>query len=108
MFNPNVDVFGRDKHSDYRDDMGGVGSFTRQNRTIYVGRIHVTDDIEEVVARHFAEWGQVERVSLFQESRKVHTNGGVVRVLNTRVSHLLHIRTRQTRSLQRRQWHTRH
>ncbi|TAQ90430.1 hypothetical protein B7494_g1232 [Chlorociboria aeruginascens] len=62
LFNPNVDVFGRDKHSDYRDDMGGVGSFMRQNRTIYVGRIHVTDDIEEVVARHFAEWGQVERI----------------------------------------------
>lgn len=41
--------------------MGGVGSFTRQNRTLYIGRIHVTDDIEEVVARHFAEWGQIER-----------------------------------------------
>ncbi|KAL8900198.1 MAG: hypothetical protein Q9192_001202 [Flavoplaca navasiana] len=61
LFNPNVDCFGRDKYSDYRDDMGGVGSFLRQNRTLYVGRIHVTDDIEEVVARHFAEWGQVER-----------------------------------------------
>ena len=61
MFNPNVDCFGRDKFSDYRDDMGGVGSFTRQNRTIYIGRIHVTDDIEEIVARHFAEWGQIER-----------------------------------------------
>ncbi|KPM41245.1 Pre-mRNA-splicing factor CWC2 [Neonectria ditissima] len=61
LFNPNVDCFGRDKFSDYRDDMGGVGSFMRQNRTVYVGRIHVTDDIEEVVARHFAEWGQVER-----------------------------------------------
>lgn len=60
-FNPNVDCFGRDKHSDYRDDMGGVGSFTRQNRTLYIGRIHVTDDIEEIVARHFAEWGDVER-----------------------------------------------
>lgn len=42
--------------------MGGVGSFLRQNRTIYVGRIHVSDDIEEVVARHFAEWGQIERI----------------------------------------------
>ena len=42
--------------------MGGVGSFMRQNRTLYVGRIHVTDDIEEVVARHFAEWGQVDRM----------------------------------------------
>jgi hypothetical protein len=61
-FNPNVDCFGRDKFSDYRDDMGGVGSFLRQNRTIYVGRIHVADDIEEVVARHFAEWGQIERI----------------------------------------------
>ncbi|MCJ1373590.1 Pre-mRNA-splicing factor [Loxospora ochrophaea] len=62
LFNPNVDSFGRDKHSDYRDDMGGVGTFMRQNRTLYVGRIHVTDDIEEVVARHFAEWGQVDRI----------------------------------------------
>lgn len=61
LFNPNVDCFGRDKHSDYRDDMGGVGSFLRINRTVYIGRIHVTDDIEEIVARHFAEWGQVER-----------------------------------------------
>lgn len=66
MFNPNIDVFGRDKHSDYRHDMGGVGSFMRQNRTIYVGRIHVTDDIEEVVSRHFAEWGQVERSKTFK------------------------------------------
>lgn len=62
IFNPNVDCFGRDKFSDYRDDMGGTGSFMRINRTIYVGRIHVTDDIEEVVARHFAEWGQIERI----------------------------------------------
>ena len=42
--------------------MGGVGSFMRQNRTLYIGRIHVTDDIEEVVARHFQEWGEIERV----------------------------------------------
>lgn len=62
IFNPNVDCFGRDKFSDYRDDMGGVGSFLRQNRTLYIGRIHVSDDIEEIVARHFQEWGQIERV----------------------------------------------
>ncbi|KAK3699617.1 Pre-mRNA-splicing factor [Vermiconidia calcicola] len=62
IFPSNVDCFGRDKFSDYRDDMGGVGSFMRVNRTLYIGRIHVTDDIEEVVARHFQEWGQVERV----------------------------------------------
>ncbi|KAK3647309.1 Pre-mRNA-splicing factor [Elasticomyces elasticus] len=62
IFSENVDCFGRDKFSDYRDDMGGVGSFMRINRTLYIGRIHVTDDIEEVVARHFQEWGQVERI----------------------------------------------
>jgi hypothetical protein len=61
IFPSNIDCFGRDKHSDYRDDMGGVGSFQRQNRTLYVGRIHVTDDIEEIVARHFQEWGEIER-----------------------------------------------
>ncbi|KAF2756030.1 hypothetical protein EJ05DRAFT_478075 [Pseudovirgaria hyperparasitica] len=61
VYNPNVDCFGRDKFADYRDDMGGVGSFMRMNRTLYVGRIHVTDDIEEVVARHFQEWGQIDR-----------------------------------------------
>lgn len=62
IFPSNIDCFGRDKHSDYRDDMGGVGSFQRQNRTLYIGRIHVTDDIEEIVARHFQEWGQIERI----------------------------------------------
>ncbi|KAH8162551.1 hypothetical protein CIB48_g5706 [Xylaria polymorpha] len=62
LFNSNVDCFGRDKFSDYRDDMGGVGSFMRTNRTIYIGRIHVTDDIEEIVSRHCAEWGNLERI----------------------------------------------
>lgn len=61
IYSGNVDCFGREKHSDYRDDMGGVGSFMRQNRTLYVGRIHPTDDVEEIVARHFAEWGKIER-----------------------------------------------
>lgn len=56
--------------------MGGVGSFMRQNRTLYVGRIHVTDDIEEVVARHFAEWGQVDRT-------RVLTSRGVAFVTYT-------------------------
>lgn len=37
IYSGNVDCFGRDKHSDYRDDMGGVGTFSRQNRTLYVG-----------------------------------------------------------------------
>lgn len=62
IYSGNVDCFGREKHQDYRDDMGGVGTFSRQNRTIYIGRISATSDIEEVVARHMAEWGPVERI----------------------------------------------
>lgn len=44
--------------------MGGVGSFNRQNRTLYVGRIKETGngvETEEVVTRHFREWGTIER-----------------------------------------------
>ncbi|KAK1236379.1 Pre-mRNA-splicing factor [Marasmius sp. AFHP31] len=58
------DCFARDKFADYRDDMGGVGSFHRQNRTLYVGRIKETGtglETEEVVRRHFKEWGEIER-----------------------------------------------
>ncbi|KAF8525865.1 hypothetical protein BU17DRAFT_74283 [Hysterangium stoloniferum] len=63
------DCFARDKFSDYRDDMGGVGSFTRHNRTLYIGRIKETGDgkeTEEVVVRHFKEWGPIERVRVLQ------------------------------------------
>ena len=44
--------------------MGGVGSFQRQNRTLYVGRIKETGtgpETEEVVLRHFKEWGDIEK-----------------------------------------------
>ena len=58
------DCFARDKFADYRDDMGGVGSFQRENRTLYIGRIKETGpgpDTEEVVRRHFSEWGEIDR-----------------------------------------------
>ncbi|CCK67929.1 active spliceosome conformation promoter CWC2 KNAG_0A02400 [Huiozyma naganishii CBS 8797] len=36
---PVRDCFGREKFSQYRDDMGGVGSFNNANRTLYIGGI---------------------------------------------------------------------
>ncbi|KAG9010962.1 Pre-mRNA-splicing factor [Tulasnella sp. JGI-2019a] len=63
------DCFGRDKFADYRDDMGGVGSFSRQNRTLYIGRIKETGpghETEEVVRRHFKEWGEIEKMRVLQ------------------------------------------
>lgn len=58
------DCFAREKFSDYRDDMGGVGSFSRQNLTLYVGRIKETGnghETEAVVRRHFKDWGDIDR-----------------------------------------------
>lgn len=41
--------------------MGGVGSFTRQNRTLYVGRLKETRDSEHVLEKHFEEYGEIEK-----------------------------------------------
>lgn len=39
-----LDIFGREKHGDYRDDMGGIGSIQRVNRTLYIGKIHEEEE----------------------------------------------------------------
>ncbi|BGP14295.1 hypothetical protein JCM10213_007732 [Rhodosporidiobolus nylandii] len=59
-----LDVFGREKHAGYRDDMGGVGSFNRQNRTLYVGKVRETRNTAEVVEAHFEEFGEIERIKI--------------------------------------------
>lgn len=87
---PMHDIFGRERHRDDRDDMGGIGSFNRDSRTLYVtgfvmarrkaedmvklsgGKLrHVayTDSVdmkkmEEVFARHFGQWGSIEEISV--------------------------------------------
>ncbi|CAG8784983.1 6251_t:CDS:2, partial [Cetraspora pellucida] len=62
-----IDVFGRDKFNEYRDDMGGVGSFNRENRTLYVGYIHINPDMEEIVRKHFSEWGEIEKIKILKD-----------------------------------------
>ncbi|KAG8751644.1 Pre-mRNA-splicing factor [Ceratobasidium sp. 428] len=69
MEDSSKDCFARDKFSDYRDDMGGVGSFTRQNRTLYIGRIKETgpgSETEEIVRRHFKMWGEIVFLRVLQ------------------------------------------
>jgi len=61
------DCFGREKHADYRDDMGGVGSFNRSNRTLYIGKMQESPDkkqTEETMLRHFGEWGKIVKCTL--------------------------------------------
>jgi hypothetical protein len=54
------DVFGRGKFRLSREDMGGVGSFERPTRCIYVGNIDINDQMEPIVRNHFSEWGEIE------------------------------------------------
>lgn len=61
------DCFGREKHAEYRDDMGGVGSFNRANRTLYIGKMQESPDkkqTEETMLRHFGEWGKIVKCEL--------------------------------------------
>lgn len=36
-----IDIFGRERHMDERDDMGGVGSMMREGKVLYIGRLSV-------------------------------------------------------------------
>ncbi len=42
--------------------MGGVGTFSRENRTLYVGGVRRVKgvDLHELVVRNFVEWGELE------------------------------------------------
>lgn len=61
-----VDCFGRDRFRDHKSDMGGIGGFDRDNRTLYVGKIQCSkDDIENIVHKHFGQFGKIERCMLF-------------------------------------------
>ncbi|KAL8450799.1 hypothetical protein Emag_003087 [Eimeria magna] len=63
------DIFGRERHRDHRDDMGGAGSFNHECRTLFVGGLQV-DPLEEDGIRGlekflweaFGAWGDVQAV----------------------------------------------
>ncbi|KAK6456898.1 uncharacterized protein RJT20DRAFT_154457 [Scheffersomyces xylosifermentans] len=61
-FIPTQDCFGRDRTSEYRDDMDGVGSFNRTNRSLYVGGINMADNMENTITKHFQEFGDIEKI----------------------------------------------
>lgn len=58
------DVFGRDRFQTHRDDMTGVGSFSSDCRTLYVGGLKKKDDIETLLHRHFGMWGEIEQLNI--------------------------------------------
>lgn len=58
------DVFGRERHRNYRDDMGGVGSFSRDNKTLYVSGLRRVPNLEDTITTHFLEWGELSYVKV--------------------------------------------
>ena len=63
------DVFGRERHRDFRDDMTGVGALMKPCRTLYVGSLLKAEyadpmALEEALWRNFGEWGEVENINL--------------------------------------------
>ena len=60
-----TDIFGRERFGSDRNDMGGVGTFSRENRTLYAGRVP-TDlkgkDLESAARSQFGEFGNIEYV----------------------------------------------
>lgn len=62
------DCFGRERHATDRDDMSGVGNFTRNSRTLYVGGLKSPKDdpkaTEAALWKQFGEWGEVENINV--------------------------------------------
>lgn len=63
-----VDIFGRERHRTNRDDMGGVGSFEINNKTLYIGGIKMRgdEDIEQVIRDEFGEFGEIDLINVIK------------------------------------------
>lgn len=62
---PTQDCFGRDKTAEYRDDMDGVGSFNKHNRTLYLGGLHSGgSNLDQVLTKHLQEYGPIEYIKV--------------------------------------------
>ncbi|GAV46541.1 hypothetical protein ZYGR_0A01330 [Zygosaccharomyces rouxii] len=65
-----LDCFGREKFAFYRDDMAGVGSFRKHNKTLYVGGISSalgnrplkSNQIENRIRFLFSELGEIDKL----------------------------------------------
>lgn len=63
------DIFGRERHRDHRDDMGGAGSFNHECKTLFVGGLQIDpmaedgiQNLEKFLWESFGTWGDVEAV----------------------------------------------
>jgi hypothetical protein len=65
IFSPTVDCFGREKFMDYRDDMSGIGSFKKVNKTLYINRIaDISGNIELKISKCFSDFGDISYIKV--------------------------------------------
>jgi hypothetical protein len=63
------DVFGRARFATPRNDMGGIGTFTKECRTLHVTGIKTIEsanpmkDMVRILYEHFSPWGELEDVN---------------------------------------------
>eukprot|EP01006_Ploeotia_vitrea_P003667 TRINITY_DN113025_c0_g1_i1.p1 TRINITY_DN113025_c0_g1~~TRINITY_DN113025_c0_g1_i1.p1 ORF type:complete len:663 (+),score=86.96 TRINITY_DN113025_c0_g1_i1:88-1989(+) len=63
------DCFGRERHATDKTDMAGVGNFNRECKSLWVGCLKAEPgtNLDEVVFRHFYEWGDIDYVRTVPE-----------------------------------------
>lgn len=62
---PVNDIFGRERHATEREDMGGIGTFSRENRSLYIGRVPGgRAGVQEAVRVAFGACGDLEQVKV--------------------------------------------
>jgi len=90
--------------------MGGVGSFNRANRTLYIGKMQESPDkkqTEETMLRHFGEWGKIVKCTFRPFGAKITKliDKGISCIIV--VSGSCVMKTRHMLVLQRRLWRIR-
>ena len=67
------DIFGRERFAAHRDDMDGVGTFSEDCRTLFVGDMKVNrvysnaeEKTEELLRQQFGLWGPIESIRVIR------------------------------------------
>lgn len=67
------DIFGRERFAAHRDDMDGVGTFSEDCRTLFVGDLKVNrvypnaeEKTEELIRQQFGLWGPLEDIRVIR------------------------------------------
>ncbi|KAI3656130.1 hypothetical protein MP638_004417 [Amoeboaphelidium occidentale] len=59
------DCFGRERHRTDREDMTGVGSFEKDNKTLHISRIgKYQEGLEEILRNNFGKFGEIVAVKI--------------------------------------------